>query len=107
MVLIFPIISHITATGDLIKSLRGKQISSSQARELAKSFQLMSAVELGDPPSTDLGALCDLWREKSADATPEGLVESLMCCKGLGKYASGMGRELTMHAYLDSHENES
>ena len=107
MVLIISVISHITATGNFIKSLRGKQISNSQACELAKSFQLMSAEEMGDPPSTDLGVLCDLWRKINTGATPEELVESLMCCKGLGKYASGMGRKLTIHVCFDSNDNES
>jgi len=85
-----------SAVGKLITTLKGKHISTDQALALAKSFQL-SAEELGDPPETELSTLSDRWMKKDSGATPEGLVEALMCCEGLGKYVSGMGCKYNVH----------
>ena len=82
-------------------ALQGKHISTTQAVALAKSLQLRSE-ELGNPPETDLSTLCDRWIKRDSGATPERLVEALMCCEGLGKYVSGIGCEYVSMFHKDS-----
>ena len=74
----------------MVSKLVGKRVSEESAKDLAKSLDL-TGDELGDPPELDLGKIFQTWVSKDPNASaPEGLVEALVCTKGLGKFASGL-----------------
>jgi len=83
-----------TALDEIFQQMLAKlemYVPAEQAKDLAKSLNL-SGNDLPDFSEIQLSKLCQMWIEKTGhECTPEALVEALVCTKGLGKYASGIG----------------
>ena len=75
----------------MVERLEGKCVAEDLAKDFAKSLGV-AGNELGDVPVTELRIIAQIWIHSNPNqCTPVGFVEALVCTKGLGKFASGIG----------------
>ena len=82
---------YFLALDRMVQELEGKCVAEALAKDFAKSLGV-AGNELGDVPVTELHTIAQIWIHSNPNhCTPVGLVEALVCTKGLGKFASGIG----------------